>query len=116
FKGVFYEDYDVSLFFPPQVVKKIEALNLDVIHFFTPGQIGLMGVYAGRKLRIPTVAQYSTDLYQYIEDYKSAVPGMLALGAVVPLTVKLNRKELKEWSKFAKPRRGGTWSRETMAG
>ena len=44
-KGLFYEDYLTSLFFPPQALRKIEKLKLDIIHFHTPGQMGFLGAY-----------------------------------------------------------------------
>lgn len=107
-KGAFYDDYDTSLFFPPRVLSRIKDLDLDVIHFFTPGQVGLMGVYAAHKTRTPLVAQHCTDLREYVEHYKDAalLPGLLALIALMPFTVKFNGKDLKELMKLYRPRRG----------
>ncbi|MFS8119954.1 MAG: glycosyltransferase, partial [Microcoleus sp.] len=64
-KGAFYDDYDTSLFFPPRVLRRIRELDLDVIHFLTPGQVGIMGVYAAYKTDTALVAQHCTDLRQY---------------------------------------------------
>ncbi len=68
-KGAFFEDYDTTLFFPPRVLGQIRDLDLDVIHFFTPGQVGLMGVFAGYRNNTPVVAQHCTDLYEFVEHY-----------------------------------------------
>lgn len=108
FKGAFYEDYDTSLFFPPRVLTKIKNLDLDVIHFFTPGQVGLMGVYAGLKMDIPVVAQHSTDLRRYVEHYTDGalLPGILALITVMPFAIKMNGQDIKEIIKLYRPRRG----------
>lgn len=107
-KGAFYDDYDTSLFFPPRVLKQIRELDLDVIHFFTPGQIGLMGVYASYKTDTPLVAQHCTDLREYVEHYRDGLllPGVLALIALLPLTVKVDGKDIREIMKLYRPRRG----------
>lgn len=60
-EGVFFDEQLTSVFFPSRAMKKIKALKLDVIHFFTPSQIGLMGAYAAIREDIPLISQYSTD-------------------------------------------------------
>ncbi len=107
-KGAFYDDYDTSLFFPPRVLRRIRELELDVVHFFTPGQVGLMGVYAAFKTDTPLVAQHCTDLREYVEHYRDGLllPGLLALIALLPFTVKVDGKDLREIMKLYRPRRG----------
>lgn len=107
-KGAFYDDYDTSLFFPPRVLRQIRELDLDVIHFFTPGQVGLMGVFAAFKTDTPLVAQHCTDLREYVEHYRDGLllPGLLALIALLPFTVKVDGKDLREIMKLYRPRRG----------
>jgi len=107
-KGAFYDDYDTSLFFPPRVLSQVRELNLDVIHFFTPGQVGLMGVYAAHKTDTPLIAQHCTDLREYVEHYRDGLllPGLLALIALFPFTVKVNGKDIREIMRLYRPRRG----------
>ncbi|MEP6710091.1 MAG: glycosyltransferase, partial [Candidatus Saccharibacteria bacterium] len=107
-KGAFYDDYDTSLFFPPRVLSQIRDLDLDVIHFFTPGQVGLMGVYASFKTNTPLIAQHCTDLREYVEHYRAnmLLPGLLALVGILPFTVKINGKDLRHIMKLYRPRRG----------
>lgn len=107
-KGAFYDDYDTSLFFPPRVMRQIRELDLDVIHFFTPGQVGLMGVYTAFKTKTPLVAQHCTDLREYVEHYRDGLllPGLLALIALLPFTVKVDGKDLREIMRLYRPRRG----------
>lgn len=107
-KGAFFDDYDTSLFFPPRVLRRIRELDLDVIHFFTPGQVGLMGVYAAFKTDTPLVAQHCTDLREYVEHYRDGLllPGLLALIAILPFTVKVDGKDIREIMKLYRPRRG----------
>lgn len=108
-KGAFFDDYNLSLFFPPRLVRRIRDLDLDVIHFFTPGQIGLMGIYAANKLDIKLVAQHSTDLAQYIRLYPAVVPGLLLLGLTLPLTFRFDGKDVKELLKIYRPKKAGEW-------
>lgn len=107
-KGAFYDDYDTSIFFPPRVLRQIRELELDIVHFFTPGQVGLMGVYAAIKTDTPLVAQHCTDLREYVEHYRDGLllPGLLALIALLPFTVKVDGKDLREIMKLYRPRRG----------
>jgi glycosyltransferase involved in cell wall biosynthesis len=106
-KGAFYDDYDMSLFFPPRVLSRIKELDLDVIHFFTPSQVGMMGVYASHKCGIPLVAQHCTDLREYVEHYRDTMllPGLLALITLLPFAMKVNGKDIRELLKMYLPRR-----------
>jgi glycosyltransferase involved in cell wall biosynthesis len=42
----------------------------DVIHVHTPGPVGLLGVLAACRLRLPMVQTYHTDLHAYVEAYR----------------------------------------------
>lgn len=107
-KGAFYDDYDTSLFFPPRVLKRIRELDLDVIHFVSPGQVGLMGVYAAFKTNTPLIAQHCTDLREYVEHYRDGLllPGLLALITLLPFAVKVDGKDIREIMSLYRPRRG----------
>lgn len=108
-KGAFFDDYDTSIFFPPRELQKIKKLNLDIIHIFTPSQIGLMGMRAADKYGIPSVIQHCTDIYEFVEHYPAVLPGALALaGVVFPLSVKLDGKDVREILKLYRPRLGAT--------
>lgn len=108
-KGAFFDDYDTSIFFPPRVVQQIRDLELDVIHVFTPSQVGLVGVQAAWKNDTPFIMQHSTDLYEFVEHYPSVLPGVLALiGIVLPFTLKLRGQDVREILKLYRPRRGVT--------
>jgi len=114
-KGAFYEDYDTSLFFPPRVLAQVRDLNLDIIHFFTPGQVGIMGVYAAHKLNKPLVAQHCTDLYEFVEHYPAVLPGVLALLTLLPFTIKVDGKDIREIVKLYRPRREvNEWNRDIV--
>jgi glycosyltransferase involved in cell wall biosynthesis len=115
-KGAFFDDYDTSVFFPPRVVQQIRKLDLDVIHVFTPSQVGLVGIQAATKCDVPFIMQHSTDLYEFSEDYPLVLPGLLALiGIVLPAAVKLGRKDIAEVVKMYRPRRGvAKWNKDIV--
>src|SRR6266404_6300358 len=54
-KGMVWEDLLTSFYFPPQALKQIEKLNLDIIHYQTPGPVGLLGAYYALKYHMPLV-------------------------------------------------------------
>ncbi|MGF7228469.1 MAG: glycosyltransferase [Candidatus Saccharibacteria bacterium] len=82
-KGWPYREYDISFFVPPRLRKRLLALNLDVIIFFTPGQLGLMAMDVARHANIPVIAQHSTDLPEYVTQYASGA--LAAVGVAVGL-------------------------------
>ncbi len=113
----FFDDFDISLIFPPTMLRQIAEMNLDVVHIFTPSQVGLLGINAAVKNDIPIVIQHCTDLYEFVENYPNVLPGILALiGIIFPASIKLNLKDLGEIVKLYKPQRGATkWSRAIIA-
>lgn len=113
----FFDDFDISLIFPPLLLGQIADMKLDVIHVFTPSQVGLLGINAAVKNDIPFVIQHCTDLYEFVENYPNVLPGILALiGVIFPANVKLNRKDLVEIAKLYRPQLGATkWSRAIIA-
>ena len=115
-KGAFFDDYDTSVFFPPAVQRRIKELELDMVHVFTPSQIGLVGVKAAKKNDIPLVIQHCTDIYEFVDHYPAVLPGALALaGIVFPMSVRLRGHDLLEIAKLYKPRAGVTkWNKDII--
>ncbi|HVI69292.1 MAG TPA: glycosyltransferase, partial [Magnetospirillaceae bacterium] len=114
-KGVVTGEDNFSIFFPPAVLKQIKELNFDILHFLVPAPVGLMAIYAGKKLEVPVVAEYCTDYFQYVEHYPAAIPGIVALGLALPFTFKVSRTELLSMLKAGMPRVGlGNWSRSLV--
>jgi glycosyltransferase involved in cell wall biosynthesis len=83
-KGLFFDDYRFSVFYPPRTRRSIEKLDLDLVHFHTPGQLGIFGAYYARRHDIPLVTTYHTDLYEYVKHYRSVLPGTVALSILAP--------------------------------
>ncbi len=101
----FFDDFDFTLFYPPRIMRQIEEMQLDVVHVFTPSQVGLLGINAAVKHDTPLVIQHCTDLYEFSESYPQVLPGVLALvGIVFPMSVKLKGRDIKEIIKLHRPR------------
>lgn len=114
-KGAFYDDYNFSLFFPPWTMRKIRELDLDIVHIFTPGQIGILGINAAYKTGATLVTQHSTDIYEYVRHYPGVLPGLLMLLPLTPFATKFHGRDLKELIKLYIPRRGVTqWNQDII--
>jgi len=115
-EGVFFDEQLTSVFFPSRAMKKIKTLKLDVIHFFTPSQIGLMGAAAAIREDIPLISQYSTDLYHYVERYPNVLPGTIALSLTAPFVLKMTPREIVKMMTIFKPKRTVTaWHKAAVA-
>lgn len=114
-KGAFYDDYNFSFFFPPWTMRKIRELDLDVVHIFTPGQIGILGINAAYKTGATLVSQHSTDVYEYVKHYPAVLPGLLMLLPLTPFATKFHGRDLRELIKLYIPRRGVTqWNQDII--
>lgn len=92
--GLFYEDQFNSVFWPPRQLKTVKQLNLDIVVAFTPTFIGGFGAYCAKKLNIPYVIQYGTDLEAYAELYKPAtIGGVLASPLLAPYLLQMSPAE-----------------------
>jgi len=45
--------------------EELQAFRPDVIHITSPGELGQLGVYQSRKLKIPLVASWHTNFHQF---------------------------------------------------
>lgn len=93
-KDIFFKGQLTSIFFPPVALRKIKQRKLDVVHFFTPAQIGLLGVYVAMEQNLPLFTTYCTDMHEYVGHYPQVFPGLLALNFVAPFMIKADAKEL----------------------
>jgi len=115
-RGLFFEDYLLTLYFPPQAIRKIDKLNLDVVHFQTPGQIGLLGAYYATHYNKPLITTYHTDLFQYVLDYPNVMPGTVALSMLVPAITKGGREEYRQIMSSIRPERNiNAWHQKILA-
>lgn len=114
-KGGLFNDSNTPLFFPPFLLAEIKKLDLDVIHFLTPGQVGLMGLYAAHELKVPLVSEYCTDLFEYVEHYPLALPVLITALLLLPLAIPMTRNQLFELYRSSRPRLGiGKWNKNLV--
>lgn len=113
-------DMQLSLFFPPHVMRIVKELHLDVIQLFTPGQLGLMAAYAARKTGAVLVAQHSTDAYEFSKNYPSIILGCFFAGFLAPIVRKMSPREQMNFAKvYLSPRRFESdekWGQRLVAG
>ncbi|KAA0546602.1 glycosyltransferase family 1 protein [Bacillus sp. BGMRC 2118] len=67
----FYLYPECRLAFPNvfHIKRELEQFNPDIIHIATPFNMGLTGLFYGRKLNIPMVGSYHTNFDQYLRYY-----------------------------------------------
>lgn len=53
-----------------RLVAQLTEHRPDVIHVHTPGPVGLLGILAAHRLRLPLVQTYHTDLHAYADAYR----------------------------------------------
>ncbi|MDR2063345.1 MAG: glycosyltransferase [Candidatus Nomurabacteria bacterium] len=112
-------DLQLSLFFPPHLLQKVRALDLDVIHFFTPAQLGLMATLAARKTNAVLVGQHSTDTYEFSKNYPAIALSYIFGGLLAPVFVRLNSDQKKRLVKLyltLRHKKKEKWSQNLIAG
>lgn len=103
-KGVGFSESQLSLFFPPRILKKIRELKLDVLYFLTTGQVGAMAAYAARKTNAVLVGQHSTDVYEYARNYPLMTAVALpAASMILPMALELTPEQRKLLAKAYVP-------------
>lgn len=66
FKLIFQPEYRLSYLPDSKVMKKIRALELDIIHSETPFSIGLIAKYVAKKEKLPLLHTYHTLFPEYV--------------------------------------------------
>jgi 1,2-diacylglycerol 3-alpha-glucosyltransferase len=82
-----YDQYRDTFPFTLKNIRAISKLKLDVIHTFTPAQIGMFGVFLSKRNHIPLVTTCSAD-FELIYDYKRLAVFPLALAIGTSLAAK----------------------------
>lgn len=114
-EGIFFDEQLTSVFFPPAAYYRIKRLELDIIHCFTPGQIGSMGMLVALKTNVPLINQYSTDYHEYAAKYPQAIPATIALVLSMPWMLRLSPRETIKLLSVLRPQAGITKWQRAMA-
>jgi glycosyltransferase involved in cell wall biosynthesis len=113
--GLGFSEAQLSLFFPPRLLRRIARLDLDLLTFLSPGQVGLMAAYVARKTDLPLVGQHTTDLYQYASSYRGLSLGSGLLNLMLPLAVRLSPAQRRRLIKTYLPQTGRQRARQAIA-
>jgi len=65
--------------------KEIKKFRPDVIHITSPGELGQLGVYLTRELKIPLVASWHTNFHQFAARRLQKLIGFLPPGVARPM-------------------------------
>lgn len=71
----------------PNYAKLIRELKPDLFHFHTLGMTGLAGMRLMHDMKMPSVAQYHTDIEQYAKVYRGLWVGMVLGNLIGPLII-----------------------------
>jgi 1,2-diacylglycerol 3-alpha-glucosyltransferase len=74
-------------------VERVAAWRPDIVHVHTPGPVGLLGVLTARRLGLPLVHTYHTDLDAYVDAYRIPTR-VLRVAVAVPTPAVLDRTRL----------------------
>ncbi len=75
--------------------EELLAFRPDVIHITSPGELGQLGVYLSRKLRIPLVASWHTNFHQFAARRLQRLIGWMPEGISQPTVAWSQQKGLR---------------------
>ncbi|WP_237705254.1 glycosyltransferase [Bacillus coahuilensis] len=67
---LFYPECRTAFANPKTIEKRLKEFKPDLIHITTPLTLGLYGLHAAKKLKIPVVGSYHTHFDLYLDYYK----------------------------------------------
>lgn len=116
-RGVGFKEGQLSVFFPPALLNQIRDLKIDVLHFFTAGQMALFCCYAARHTNAVLIGQHCTDTYEYSDSYKLLKVGYAAMGILMPASVDMTKQQKRDFAKLYSPKTTDVnWGKRLVAG
>lgn len=116
-RGAGFKEGQLSVFFPPHLLNKVRELKIDVLHFFTAGQMALFCCYAARKTGAALIGQHCTDTYEYSDSYKLLKVGYAAMCALMPAAVEMTPKQRLDFATlYAFKKDSDNWGKRLVAG
>lgn len=115
-QGLGYSEGQFALFYFNTVLQKVRDLELDIINFFSVGQVGLMAAYAARKTHTVLIGQHCTDVHDYIGSYP-VLPEIVAsvlFSVLTPIATNPSPADKKRIASHYKPKLQGArrWSKK----
>lgn len=116
-RGAGFKEGQISVFFPPALLSKVKDLNLDILHFFTAGEMALFACYAARRTGAVLIGQHCTDTYEYSDSYRLLKVGYAAMCPLMSLAVKMTPKQKLDFATlYAFKRSDNNWGKRLVAG
>lgn len=116
-RGAGFKEGQISVFFPPALLNKVRDLHLDVLHFFTAGEMALFACYAARHTGAVLIGQHCTDTYEYSDSYRLLKVGYAAMCPLMSLAVKMTPKQKLDFATlYAFKRSDDNWGKRLVAG
>lgn len=115
-RGAGFKEGQLSVFFPPHLLNKVRELKIDVLHFFTAGQMALFCCYAARKTGAALIGQHCTDTYEYSDSYRLLKVGYAAMCALMPAAVEMTPKQRLDFATLYAFKKGDeNWGKRLVA-
>ena len=115
-RGAGFKEGQLSVFFPPHLLNKVRELKIDVLHFFTAGQMALFCCYAARKTGAALIGQHCTDTYEYSDSYRLLKVGYAAMCALMPAAVEMTTKQRLDFATLYAFKKGDeNWGKRLVA-
>lgn len=92
-RGAGFKEGQLPLFYSPHLLSKVQELKIDILHFFTAGQMAMFCCYAARKTGTTLIGQHCTDTYEYSDSYRLLKVGYAAMATLMPLAVNMSREQ-----------------------
>lgn len=115
-RGAGFKEGQLSVFLPNQLLNKVRDLKIDVLHFFTAGQMALFCCYAARKTGAALIGQHCTDTYEYSDSYRLLKVGYAAMCALMPAAVDMTPEQRLNFATLYAFKKGDdNWGKRLVA-
>lgn len=116
-RGAGFKEGQISIFFPPALLNKVRDLHLDILHFFTAGEMALFACYAARHTGAVLIGQHCTDTYEYSDSYRLLKVGYAAMCPLMAAAVKMTTKQKLDFATlYAFKRSDDNWGKRLVSG
>lgn len=116
-RGAGFKEGQLSVFLPTQLLSRVRDLKIDVLHFFTAGQMALFCCYAARKTGAVLIGQHCTDTYEYSDNYRLLKIGYAAMAPLMSAAVDMTTKQKLDFATLYAFKKGDdNWGKRLVAG
>lgn len=115
-RGAGFKEGQLSVFLPNQLLNKVRDLKIDVLHFFTAGQMALFCCYAARKTGAALIGQHCTDTYEYSDSYRLLKVGYAAMCPLMAAAVDMTTSQKLNFATLYAFKKGDdNWGKRLVA-